>query len=473
MADNQQMILEGDLGKVALPRVLESLAIQGGTGILTIQGEEDIVAVSYLKGHIVAADALNQTVEDGLGKILSEQNLVRSDQFAAVAREHQGGSSGSLGELLVARELITREQLLDSLRRQTFQLMLQVLTWHKGEYKFYGGDEVSFEEGVVPISVAELLVRALEELGEQSGVGGEVPQLNAVYRRVPPRGPIQVIGRDGDGSGPGTWLSEQQENFLVQVDGRSNAVAIAKANAMGRYQTLFCLHQLLERDLIELVAVARPAARTSPTAAVPLTMPAAAPSSTAAMPIHAPPPSGVAPRPAAAMPAAAPAVEPAASAQSAPATLETPAAMHPWIGPCLGLLLLGFLVLALIYRPASYLQPFPWQETQRSTAERQLRQSAFERIDRVASVYFLMEAHYPDDLSEVTRLGMLSSQDLRDPAGFHLKYVPDDLKFRIDLIDGDQVVEGLGATASSSGDFLLDPSFVSGDSQEAPLVLLD
>ena len=54
-ADDLQL-LEGDLQETSLPHVLKILGLQQGTGILTIQGEEDIIAVSCLKGHIVTAD---------------------------------------------------------------------------------------------------------------------------------------------------------------------------------------------------------------------------------------------------------------------------------------------------------------------------------------------------------------------------------------------------------------------------------
>jgi len=154
-------IIEGDLRHASLTRVLQRVAAFGQNGILTLQGDDDIVAVSFLRGAVVSADALNQTIEAGLGKVLVNQGLVRPEELAGVVREYQGGSSGSFAELLVSRGLIGRGELLEALRVQTLLQMLQLLTWRQGEFKFYPGDEVSFEQGFVPIAVEELLVRAI------------------------------------------------------------------------------------------------------------------------------------------------------------------------------------------------------------------------------------------------------------------------------------------------------------------------
>ena len=64
-------------------------------------------------------------------------------------------------DLLVERRYLERSQLLQALRFQTWKLLEQLLRWNEGDFKFYSGDEVSFEEGFNPISVEELLIHAV------------------------------------------------------------------------------------------------------------------------------------------------------------------------------------------------------------------------------------------------------------------------------------------------------------------------
>ena len=53
------MAVEGTLDLFRLPEILQVISQERKTGILTVQGADDIIAVSFLQGRIVAADALN------------------------------------------------------------------------------------------------------------------------------------------------------------------------------------------------------------------------------------------------------------------------------------------------------------------------------------------------------------------------------------------------------------------------------
>jgi hypothetical protein len=157
------MAVEGTLDLFKLPEILQLISQQKKTGILTVQGQQDIVAISFLNGRIVAADALNQTLEEGLAQILHKEGMISAPDLARAASEHQA-AGGRLIDLLVERRYIERSQLLEALRLQTSRLLEQLLRWSQGDFKFYSGDEVSYEEGFEPISVEELLVHAAQSL---------------------------------------------------------------------------------------------------------------------------------------------------------------------------------------------------------------------------------------------------------------------------------------------------------------------
>ncbi len=174
--------MEGNLQERKLGDVLLTLGRQARTGILTIQGEQEIIAFSFLEGSIVSADALNQSLEDGLGEVLSSLGLVSAEQFAGLAAEYQAGG-GRVLDLLVERGFLNREQLLEALRQHNYRLCLQALAWTSGEFKFYQGEEVAHEEGVRSLPVEELLVRASRG-GEAVPLPGPVPESSAVFGRA-------------------------------------------------------------------------------------------------------------------------------------------------------------------------------------------------------------------------------------------------------------------------------------------------
>ena len=462
------MALEGDLQTAGLPRALHALSVLRQNGILTVQGEEDIVAVSVLEGGIVAADSLNQTTEEALGEMLAERGLVSPDDFAAIAQEHQESGAGSLGDLLVNRGLLDRSELLEALRLQTHRLMVQLLTWQNGEFKFYGGDEISYEDGFRPIAVEELLMRSIDELGNRGRLKGPIPGVDGSYRPVPPRTPVKQIGRDGDGMAGGVWISPRQAQLLGRLEGKT-AAAAAQELGLDHHQTLFDLYTLLQNDLIEhLAAAPAPRARSAPELAPQKHSTGPLPQSQPIAVSTGGPGSGevfVPPDPES--------FDPDLDAPG-PATVPVGALLQKLAGPLLAAVLLFAVTLSLFDRPGNVLLPFPWQENQRETIERQLRYSLFLKIDRAARAYFLIQAHYPDSLQELVDLGLLSPADLRDPAGYQLSYTSADLRYRIDLLDKKgNVVEGLGTGESANGDFLLDPRILrTGGTQEVPLVLL-
>lgn len=160
------MAIEGTLDEFRLPDILQMVAQQGKTGILTIQGESTIVAVSFLGGRVVSADSLEETVEDRLGEVLVREGMLSQASFAEVVEKQRDGE-GRLVDLLVDGGYLLRHEVLDSLRLQTTELLRQTLTWERGEFKFYGNDEVSYEEGFQPISVEDLLLSTLGEMDDE------------------------------------------------------------------------------------------------------------------------------------------------------------------------------------------------------------------------------------------------------------------------------------------------------------------
>ena len=169
-------------------------------------------------------------------------------------------------------------------------------------------------------------------------------------------------------------------------------------------------------------------------------------------------------------------------AEAEEAASKPPIPLERWAVPALALILVAAIALALLARPGASLLPFPWQDGQRTTLERQLRQSLFLKIDRAAKVYFLVMAHYPDSLDDLVDFGLLSPADLDDPAGYRLAYSTDEVGYRIDALNPRATAggtdrgaaEGLSTTESITGDFLLDPQWLRvAATEEAPLVLLD
>ena len=61
------MGLEGTLQAFSVADILQMLALQKKTGILTIEGREDSVTVSFLGGQIVSANSMPEALRQQYG----------------------------------------------------------------------------------------------------------------------------------------------------------------------------------------------------------------------------------------------------------------------------------------------------------------------------------------------------------------------------------------------------------------------
>lgn len=463
------MAVEGTLDLFRLPEILQVISEQRKTGILTVQGADDIIAVSFLEGRIVAADALNETTEAGLGAVLVEQDRVTEETLHELVRRSQAEGT-RLADLLVEEGRIDREGLLEALRLQTVRLLLALLSWQVGEFKFYGGDEVSYEEGFRGIGVDELLLRALEaESGESAR---HVPEPESRMRRTEGRRPVRVrepaaldrLPPPPSEVDSAVWVTPEEERVLEAVAPGRTVAEVAEQVGVPTERARYVLFRLGREGLVSLVSAPR-----------------TAPPGTPAGP--------KAPAPAAEDRGRAEPVSEEVLAAEPEAEEEVEVARRPRAsvaGPVAvgsGLLAAVLLALALAAAPVAFLLPFPWLEEGRESVHLTRDSARLLELDLAAKTFFLLRGRFPDDLRELVELGLLEEGDLVDSRGRRLALEPREASYLLRPL----VPEAPGAAAEEAfregiaGNFLLDPGFLAGPGPgagarpetEPSLVLLD
>ncbi|MEA2559821.1 MAG: hypothetical protein QOH06_1325 [Acidobacteriota bacterium] len=389
------MAVEGTLEVFKLPEILQMISQQQKTGILTVQGQQDIIAVSFLKGQIVTVDSLNQTQEEGLSQILIKEGLLTSAQFSRASSEHQSAGMRLL-DFLVERNYVQRDALLRALRLHATRLLGELLRWEKGEFKFYGGDDVPYEEGFVPITVEEVLVA-----GAPRRVTGPMP--------VPaPSRPAPILS---------------VPSFETQASPPAPTASTA----------------------------ARPGLRVVRREG---TMPADRAAVTSVL---------------------AGAEESEESGPFRKMKVEETQARRPVLMKALAAVLATLAVLILVLTPAAVVIPFPWQNAERLALAGEQKASLYQKIDRAAKTWFLLEGRFPESLTQLVEAGFLSPGDLADPQGRPFHYSVTEESYTLQpLVDG-KPVPGEETTEAITGNFFLDPGFLTLPTQSSaqPLVLLD
>ncbi len=449
------MALEGDLAHFRLPDILQVISHQRKTGILTVQGKSDILAVSFLDGGIVSADALNQSFDGLLGDALAGRGLVPSVEFSRLLGE-QRSSGVRLIDFLVERKAINREQVLEVLQELTYRLIVDVLRWREGQFKFYGGEEVAFEEGIRPLRVEDLLMRSILDLPANEGRAVGIPHGFLTYIKDSEARPVRRIPTGFDDTTPLdpaiAWVTPDEEAVLERIDGQSPAETLARLSGLGEQRTYFALSRLLEAGLVREAREDEQVSTLS-VAAPPAPAPARVDRGEALrierevafreeLPAAAPRPLG-------------------RSATRAIRVLPLLAA--------LGAVAAGFVVPAALFFPA------PGSTSDREAYERLCRVARYGAIDRAARTFHLLEGRYPAALDELVLRGLLAADARRDPRGSRFDYRPGQDEYEI------VPTLEVGGEASSGtregvfGDFLLDHALFQGLERESgiPIVLID
>lgn len=406
------MAVEGSLDLFQLPEILQIISQEQKTGILTVQGHDDIVAISFLNGQVVSADALNKTLEDGLGEVLLDRNLVTREDYEA-AQEEKRRSNSRLMDALIETGALERQDLLDALRLLTHDLLSELLAWREGEFKFYGGDEVSYEEGFRPIAVEDLLLANLPQATEK--VSEPALKLASEPLPEPKPAPPQAAPKP-------TPAKEIEPGLSLTETPPSPAIETPEPEADLTPISLRPMESLIEEP-------------------------------------HRPPPE----RP-----------EPYVSLAEEEVSRSRPSgrgsrAVLSW---CLGVLVTGLSVAAMLAFPASFLLPSSANAEERDALLESRRNALYSKIETALRTFALLEARLPDQLEEVVQLGMLSREEIVGTLGQPLLYESDGQVYSVRLV---LTEEDAAYTGSLRGDFLRDIDMLQdpGSRPAQPLVLLD
>lgn len=447
--------MEGTLQGGALVSVLRLLQRQRAVGILTVQGEDEIIAFSLLDGAVVSADALNQSLEDGLGEVLVKDGLIGEEDFAGLVAEYQAGG-GRVTELLLERSFLTRDQLLSALRRLTYRLCRMAVTWSAGEYRFYQGDDVAYEAGVEPLSVDELLVRSADDLGSAGPFANYVAEAELIYQ--------PVLGLGAEAVLPKEVLEEQRpeaETIYRALNGVDSLAKTAETKGFSVFTARALASHWLQCGLLQAQAQAQaPSEERLPE--VPTVGPIADLGLDAILsePLE----------PDALEAEEEPDVEPEAPIRRSPPGKLVVAA---WPTRLMGTAFFLAVLWVLVILPGRLLLPFPWQGGLREAFNSERKELSVLKIDRAATVFFLLEGRYPEDLSLLVADRLLDPKTLTDPEGRRFVFSPGPASYVIQTASS-EVGEETNWSGAIVENFLLDPQFLGARAGSEPaLVLLD
>lgn len=160
-------VLRGVADAVPLGEVMQVLQMQMQTGILEVRrGDSVEVRVYFRDGRVDLVTSRGASGEFLMGRYLLEEGLVERETLAEAVSTSQAHGR-LLGDELVERGAITRDQLVETLMRQSSELIYEVLRWTGARYVFLrGGSRPRGLDAELGLPVASLVMEGFRRVDE-------------------------------------------------------------------------------------------------------------------------------------------------------------------------------------------------------------------------------------------------------------------------------------------------------------------
>lgn len=226
------MAIKGNLREASLPDVLQLLAMGQKTGCLSLTDRSNFGYIYFDRGRITYASIVNR--RDRLGDLLVKNGLVEAKELFAAIDEQAKTPGTRLGEILIRRGAITREQLEQYIRIQIEEAVYFLFTWHQGTFQFEPDQRP--EEGAMRVSInpENLLLEGARRIDEWSLIEKKIPSLELVFELDRAK-PVD-----------GLELSEEQRKILPLVDGKRSVQEIIDESGMVEFDVGKALFGLIQ-----------------------------------------------------------------------------------------------------------------------------------------------------------------------------------------------------------------------------------
>lgn len=364
------MGLEGTLRVFSLTDIFQVLGLQRKSGVLTVEGEDDTITISFLGGQVVSAESSTRRLENRIGSLFVRAERLTEEDLARVL-ETQKETQQRLGFLLIRERLVTPEELREALRLQIFRIVFSSFRWTDGRFRFTQEGAIDYDaDHMSPVPTESILMEAAQMLDEWPLLQKKIPSVDLVFRRAAGVEELRLVdsGAQDSVAGQGTLVVTKPEAETWRwVNGERSVAEIMERALLSDFDVLKGTADLLGRNLIV---------------------------------------EGRAPR------------EPPAPAVS-PRRVSGPALFLWALLPVLALLAVFFLP----RNPWNALVNSPGRTRESADLLKAVSLDRLATIERGVRIYYDSSGRYPRSLEDLVISGILDGDDLRDPYGRHYRYI--------------------------------------------------
>jgi len=262
------MALRGTLKDFGIAEILQLIGQQAKTGVLHLESrsKDSEIHVSFYQGNVVRAEDVSRRKRDFLGKMLVDAQLLSESQLAD-ALEEQRRTLRRLGDILLERKMIEKDQLKEMAQLQATETLYRLFEWRSGTYRFEQTEVRWDRDWFTPIRSEAVLMEGFRIVDEWPLVRRRITsklmtfevlkELPAVGSKEPDLDTELDFAFGGDG--PGERASDPDlgdpEQRVARLVGPGRTVeAIVALSRLGEFETWKALANLVNAGYLRGIA---------------------------------------------------------------------------------------------------------------------------------------------------------------------------------------------------------------------------
>jgi hypothetical protein len=244
--------LEGTLKVFSMTEIFQMLGLQRKTGVLSVEGEDDSITISFLGGSVVAAESVAHRLDNRLGNLLLRAGYVTQEQLDHVLAI-QKETRQRMGFLLVREGLVEPGELREALKLQISRIVYSAFRWPDGRFHFTQEGTVDYDaDHMAPVSTDTVLMEAAQIVDEWPLVEKKVGPISTVYRRAPGVETLNLVANQKNAPEGTLSVSRPEAVAWRWIDGRRSVGDIMERAFLSDFEVLKGTADLASRNLIEV-----------------------------------------------------------------------------------------------------------------------------------------------------------------------------------------------------------------------------
>jgi hypothetical protein len=178
------MALEGNVKDFGLSEILQLIALQKKTGMLSITGERTMV-IYFREGLVISTRDRRSNVDDPLKDFLLKYGYLGTRDMERIERI-LAETQLDLTDILASEKLFSPEELRVIFSEQIQETIQDILNWPKSQYKFIIGTQVlAGVRSFASLKVEGLLMESMRRIDEFPEILRIFPSEATILKRLP------------------------------------------------------------------------------------------------------------------------------------------------------------------------------------------------------------------------------------------------------------------------------------------------